>query len=186
MTGGTMEERQLHPGLLGAWTFVEEVRQELLAAIRGLGPTQWVFRPSTKTWCIGEVVEHLLLSDVGSSKMVRKLIRGDYRNIPYPEGTRLWGVHLDRYPFGLLDAPRALAPGSPRDRTIVESELGMAHDRLRLELTQFQDDDPEALRSPDPATGEWFTLGGWVKLHAWHEKHHVEHIQRLMATAGLR
>jgi len=176
--------RDLHPGLIGAWGFAKEVRQELLAAIRGLSPIQWAFRPSTKTWCVGEVAEHLLLSDVGSSKMVRKLIRGDYRDIAFPEGTKLCGVDLDRYPFGSLDAPRVLAPTSLRDRAIVESELALARERLRLELGRFQGDDPEVLRSPDPATGEWFTLGGWVKLHAWHERHHAAQIHRLMATAG--
>ena len=179
-----MQGRQLHPGLLGAWTFVEEVRRELLATIRGLSPTQWAFRLNSKTWSIGEVVEHLLLSDVGSSKMVHKLIRGDYRNIAFPEGTKVYGVDLDRYPYGSLDAPRVLAPTSLRDRATVESELGLARDRLKLELGQFQGDDPEVLRSPDPATGEWFTLGGWIRLHAWHEKHHVAQIHRLMATPG--
>jgi hypothetical protein len=130
------------------------------------------------------VVEHLLLAEIGSSKMVRKLIRGDYRNLPFPAATSLCGLDLDRYPYGSLDAPRVLVPTSLRDRAIVESELAIARDRLRLELGRFHGDDPEVLRSPDPATGEWFTLGGWVKLHAWHERHHVAHVHRLMATAG--
>ncbi len=180
-----MEGRQIHPGLLGAWTFVEEARRELLAAIRPLSPLRWAFRPDAKQWCIGEIVEHLLLSDVGSSKMVRKLIRGDYRTVPFPEGAKVYGVDLDRYPYGSLDAPRILVPTSLRDRAIVESELALARDRLRLELGRFQGDDPETLRSPDPATGEWFTLGGWLKLHAWHERHHLTQIHRLMSTAGL-
>ncbi len=174
----------LHPGLRGAWTLVEEVRQELLTTIRPLSGIQWAFRPNSMRWCIGEVVEHLLLAEIGSSKMGRKLIRGDYKNIPFPRAARLCGVDLDRYPFGSLDAPRVLVPGSFRDRTIVESELATAHERFRRELGRFQGSNPEALRSPDPATGEWFTLGGWVKLHAWHEKHHIGQIHRLMPTAG--
>ncbi len=173
-----------HPTLRRAWTMVEDVRHELLETIRPVTDVQWTFRPDPRQWCIGEIVEHLLLAEIGSSKMARKLTRGDYRNTPFPEGARWWGVDLDRYPFGALDAPRVLVPGSPRDRTIVESELATAHARFRRELGRFQGSDPEALRSPDPATGEWFTLGGWVKLQAWHEKHHVGQIHRLMATAG--
>jgi hypothetical protein len=174
----------LHPGLTGAWTLADEVRRELLASIVGLSPIQWAFRPNPTTWSIGEIVEHLLLSEIGSSKMVRKLIRGDYANTPFPEGATLFGAGLDRYPYGSLEAPPALVPGSPRHRTIVESELASARERLRQELARFQGDDPEALRSPDPATGEWFTLGGWVRLHAGHERHHVGQIRRLMGTAG--
>lgn len=179
-----MQGKQLHPGLLGAWSLVEEVRHELLGAIRPLSGIQWAFRPDARQWCIGEIVEHLLLAEIGSSKMVRKLIRGAYQNVPFPEHARLCGVELDRYPFGSLDAPRVLVPGSLRQRTALGSELGVAHERFRSELAQFRGDDPEVLRSPDPATGEWFTLGGWVKLQAWHEKHHVSQIRRLMASAG--
>ena len=174
----------LHPGLTGAWALAEQVRRELLTAIRPLKPTQWAFRPGAGQWCIGETVEHLLLAEIGSSKMVRKLIRGDYQNVPFPKEARLRGVDLDHYPYGSLDAPRLLTPGPLRQWTDVEPALGTAHQRFRFELAQFQGDDPEALRSPDPATGEWFTLGGWVKLQAWHEKHHIAQIRRWMATPG--
>lgn len=189
--GGAQEERPMeggrdvHPGLAGAWTLAEEVRRELLTAIRPLNHGQWAFRPGTRGWCIGEIVEHLLLAEIGSGKMVRKLIRGDYKNVPFPTGVTLWGGDLDRYPYGSLDAPHGLVPGSHRDRTILEPELATARERFREEVARFQGDDPEVLRSPDPATGEWFTLGGWVKLSAWHEKHHVDQIRRLMAAAGL-
>jgi hypothetical protein len=174
----------LHPGLAGAWTLAEEVRRELLTTIRPVNGPQWAFRPAAMGWCIGEVVEHLLLAEIGSSKMVRRLIRGDYGGTPFPKGARLRGVDLDCYPFGPLDAPQVLAPGPLRTPTILELELATAHERFRSELAQFQGDDPEVLRSPDPATGEWFTLGGWVRLQAWHEKHHVGQIHRLMATSG--
>jgi hypothetical protein len=174
----------LHPGLTGAWTLVEEVRRELLTTIRLVNGPQWACRPDRVGWCIGEVVEHLLLAEIGSSKMVRKLIRGDYGATPFPNGARVWGVDLDRYPYGPLGAPHVLAPGPLRGLPILELELATAHERFRYELTQFQGEDPEVLRSPDPATGAWFTLGGWVRLHAWHEKHHVAQIHGLMATAS--
>ena len=176
--------RDLHPGLTGAWTLAEKIRRDFLTTIRPLSGPQWAFRPSVMGWCIGEIVDHLRLAEIGSSKMARKLIRGDYEGIPFPKGARLRGVDLDCYPFGPLDAPHVLVPGSLRGLAILEFELATARERFRLELAQFQGDDPEVLRSPDPATGEWFTLGGWIKLSAWHEKHHVGQIRRVMATAG--
>lgn len=179
-----MHGGQLHPGLLGAWAFAEEVRHDLLTTIRPLSGTQWTFRPGASRWCIGEIVEHLLLAEIGSSKMVRKLIRGDYRTLLFPKEARLWGANLDGYPFGPLDAPQGLIPGPLRERPVLESDLATAHERFRLELARLRGDDPEVLCSPDPATGEWFTLGGWVKLQAWHETHHVGQIRRLMAGAG--
>jgi hypothetical protein len=175
---------RLHPGLTAAWTLVEAVRSDLLATIRPVTAAQWTFRPTAGAWGIGDIVEHLLLAEIASSKMARKLIRGDYRNVPYPQDATLYGAELDRYPFGPLDAPAVLVPGAAREWPVVESELGPAHERFQSELAQFRGDDPEALRSPDPATAEWFTLGGWVKLQAWHEKHHLTQIRRLMASPG--
>ena len=76
----------LHPALQAAWDFAEQVRAALLETLRALTAAQWVFRPAARVWCIGEQVEHLLLAEIGSSKMVRKLIRGDYRAREVPVG----------------------------------------------------------------------------------------------------
>ena len=174
--------RDLHPALRVSWDFAEQVRATLLGIIRPLTAAQWVFRPAPPAWCIGEQVEHLLRAEIGSSKMVRKLIRGDFRAEHVPADTIPYTAALDRYPFGALEAPPALVPGPVRNREILEGELAEAHARFRTELAAFQGDDPEALRAPDPATGVWFTLGGWVKLQAWHEAHHLTRIQRIAAV----
>lgn len=178
--------QSVHPILVPAWEFVAEVRRHLLETIRPLTAPQWAFRADAKGWCIGQAAEHLLRSEIGSSKMARKLIRGDYRVLQLPEGAPLYTIDLDRYPYGRLDAPRDLAPGPLRDRADLERELAVAHERFRGELSRFQGEDPEALRSPDPATGVWYTLGGWVKLQGWHEAHHIAQIQRLIAAANVR
>lgn len=172
----------LHPGLRSGWDFAERVRAELLDAIGQLTPAQWTFRPAPGPWCIGEVVDHLLRAEIGSSKMARKLIRGDYRFQEVPPGATLHTGDLDHYPYGSLEAPQELAPGPVRERPALEQELAAAHGRFRRELEQFRADDPEALRSPDPATGVWFTLGGWVKLQAWHEARHLAQIRHLLAA----
>ena len=171
----------LHPVLLPGWTFAEAVRAELLGTLRRLTPAGWTFGRDAKAWCAGEVAEHLLHSEIGTSKMVRKLIRGDYRSLEIPRDARLYTVDLDRYPFDRLDAPANLTQGPVRERVEVEQELQGAHQRLRSELSRFQGDHPDVLRSPDPATGVWFTMGGWLKLQAWHEAHHIRQIQRLEA-----
>jgi hypothetical protein len=130
-------------------------------------------------------VEHLLRAEIGSSKMVRKLIRGDYAILELPAGATLYTTALDKYPYGRLEAPQVLIPGPIRDRGDLERELSAAHARFRLELERFRSEDPEALRAPDPATGVWYTLGGWVKLQAWHEAHHIDQIRRILTASGL-
>ncbi|MGH7395314.1 MAG: DinB family protein, partial [Candidatus Methylomirabilales bacterium] len=172
----------LHPLLQPAWGFAERVRSALLETLRPLTAAQWVFRFAARSWCIGELVEHLLLAEIGSSKMVRKLIRGDFRAQDLPARAVLYTAALDHYPFGRLEAPSPLVPGPIRERAALERALAETHARFRTELSAFRGDDPEALRAPDPATGVWFTLGGWVKLQAWHEAHHLTQIQRIAAA----
>lgn len=175
---------ELHPGLRAAWAIAERVRKELLETIGALAGGQWVFRCEPASWCIAEIVEHLLRAEIGSSKMVRKLIRGDYGSQEFPRGTTLFTAALDQYPYGRLEAPQVLVPGPIRDRGELEQELSAVHARFRMELEQFGGADPEALRSPDPATGAWFTLGGWVKLQAWHEAHHIGQIKGMLTAPG--
>ncbi len=173
----------MHPALRAAWEFAERVREELFQAIHLVTRTQWTFRPSVGAWCIVEVVDHLLRAEIGTSKMVRKLIRGEYGGQAIPTGATLHTKDLDRYPYGRLDAPRVLIPNPVREKSDLERELNLAHTRFRSELSMFREDDPEVLRSPDPATGTWFTLGGWVKLQAWHEAHHLAQIRAVMASS---
>ncbi len=177
-----MEPVALHPALLPCWQFADRVREDLLATIRPVSPAQWAFRAGTASWSIAQVVDHLLRAEIGSSKMARKLIRGDYRTSPLPAGATLYTAELDRYPYGQLTAPQELIPGPARDRGELERELGVAHARFRTELERFLGKDPEELRSPDPATGDWYTLGGWLKLQAWHEAHHISQIRRILAA----
>lgn len=175
---------ELHPGLRAGWEFAEKVRKELLEAIASVTAAQWALRCEAGSWCIAEIVEHLLRAEIGSSKMVRKLIRGDYGSQELPRGTTLFTAALDQYPYGRLEAPQVLVPGPIRDRGELEQELSAVHARFRMELEQFGRADPEALRSPDPATGAWFTLGGWVKLQVWHEAHHIGQIKGMLAAPG--
>ena len=172
---------ELHPALQEAWVFIEKAREELLQGIQPVSVAQWNFYPVGGGWSIAQVVDHLLRAEVGTSKMVHKLIRGSYASQVVPVGATLRTGDLDRYPYGRLAAPSGLVPGLIRDRPEIEHELGIAHARLRSELSIFQGEDPEALRSPDPATGDWFTLIGWVKLQAWHEIHHITQIRTIMA-----
>ena len=172
----------LHPGLRTAWQFAEKTRGELLQTIRPLTSAQWTFRRDAGAWCVADVVEHLLRAEIGSSKMVRKLIRGDYRGQAPPASATLYTAQLNRYPYERLDAPASLIPGPVRDRSEVEPDLDVAHERFRTVLAQFHGDDPESLQSPDPATGVWYTLGGWVKLQAWHEAHHIAQIRGITAS----
>lgn len=160
----------------------ETTRRELLAILAGPQPAGWDARPSGGGWTMAEHVDHLVRSEVGTSKMVRRLIRGDFAGIEKPPGARLHDSRLSLYPYDRLVAPAGLVP-TPRPLDEALTDLDAAHRRFGEELERFQGLDVDALACPDPASDVWFTLGGWVRLQALHEAHHMVQIRALLATS---
>jgi DinB superfamily len=114
--------------------------------------------------------------------MARRLIRGDFAGAARPQGARVFDSTLAAYPYGQLPAPDGLVPSS-RPLPDARDELDSVHRRFREELARFEGPDIDALAAPDPATGVWFTLGGWVQLQALHERHHVGQIRAALEAA---
>jgi hypothetical protein len=166
----------LHSRLREPWAACEAVRSELLAVLERVPGERW-FTQEAGRWSVAHQANHLLLSEVGTSKMVRRLIRGDFEGVVRPDGATLYDSMLAVYPFGPTTAPSFLEPRGVAGADEALRKLDEAHGRFFEELQRFQADDPDALASPDPASDFWFTLGGWVRVQALHEAHHLEQIR---------
>ncbi|MEW6733881.1 MAG: DinB family protein [Acidobacteriota bacterium] len=171
---------QMHPTLQLAWQHCEEVRQELLVVLHKVTATDWLRRPTPTTWTIAEQVDHLIRSEIGTSKMSRKLIGGAYNGAKHSIGAKFFTAALDIYPYGPTMAPQELVPTVDLPFSEAFNTLATTHRRFYQELTALDGGDPELLESPDPATGVWFTLGGWIQLQALHEAHHLQQIIKLL------
>jgi hypothetical protein len=166
----------LHPKLLAPWELCESTRRRLLASIGSIPAASWKERPREGTWSPAEHADHLHLSEVGTSKMVRKLIRGDFASLSRPQTATLYDSRLDAYPYSPLPAPDVLSPFG-RDPGEVVALLDASHRRLAEELSRYDGEDPDEIGAPDPATAVWFTLAGWVLLQALHEGHHIDRME---------
>jgi DinB superfamily len=168
----------IQPGLRSSWSLCETVRADLLAALRSIPASQWARQPASGRWSVSQQADHLLKAEVGSSKMVRRLIRGDYEGLTRPSNAALYDSRLEAYPFGPVAAPPALKPEGLGPDEAYE-QLAAAHSRFLEELQRFAAADPDAIAAPDPASDLWFTLAGWVRVQALHEAHHVLQIRAL-------
>lgn len=172
------DDNGLEPGLRASWSLCETVRADLLATLGTVPASQWGRQPAPGRWNVAQQADHLLKAEVGTSKIVRRLIRGDYRNLTRPPGAALYDSKLDAYPFGPVAAPPALEPeGLAADEA--HEQLAVAHVRFFEELQRFATGDPDAIVAPDPASDLWFTLAGWVRVQALHEAHHILQIKEL-------
>lgn len=169
----------LQPGLRSAWSLCETVRADLLAALAAVPPGEWARQPGPGCWSVAQQADHLLKAEIGTSKIVRRLIRGDYRGVTPPPGAVLHTSTLEVYPFGPVAAPPALEPAG-LGAAEAHEQLAAAHARFHEELRRFAAGDPDALVAPDPASDVWFTLAGWVRVQALHEAHHVAQIRETL------
>jgi hypothetical protein len=165
--------------LADALELCETTRGELLSLLDRATPDQWPSRPRPDGWTVAEQFDHLVKSEVGTSKMVRRLIRGDFKHATRPWGVKIHDSSLTAYPYGRLDAPAVLAPTALRQEEATEL-LAATHARFLEEVRKFEGDDSDGPAAPDPASGEWFSLAGWVRLQALHEAHHIAQIRGLI------
>jgi len=172
----------MHASLSAPWGFCADTRAELLAVLAGPTPARWDARPSPDSWTLAEQVDHLIRSEIGTSKMARRLIRGDFREMKRSPEALFYDSSLEHYPYGRLAAPAGLVP-APLPREEATAQLAAVDRRFAEELERFQGPDADTLAAPDPATGVWFTLGGWVRLQGWHEAHHLLQIRALLGVA---
>jgi hypothetical protein len=169
----------MHETLVPGWRHVERARAALLAAVEPVPADAWSRRGPASGWTLAQQLDHLLKSEIGSSKIARKLIRGDFGGLTRPADTRLFDSKLDVYPFPPSEAPAVLVPAPAGGKELLLSELRSTHQRFQEELARFAGPDPDALCSPD-VSDFWFTLGGWVRVQALHEEHHLRQIQRML------
>ena len=171
----------LHRGLVAPWEACETVRRELLSVFGEAPPSLWSAAPAEGGWSLARQLDHLRLSEIGTSKMARRLIRGDFAGLTRPREAKLYDSTLAAYPYEALGAPAGLQPGEPAFAEAIE-QLAAVHQRFFEELGRFQGQDPDGPAAPDPATGVWFTLAGWVRLQALHEAHHLRAVRTRLAS----
>ena len=174
----TKGRSSLQPGLRSPWSLCETVRADLLATLRAVPPSHWARQPGSGRWSVAQQADHLLKAEVGTSKIVRRLIRGDYQSFTRPPDATLYDSRLDAYPFGPAEPRRACSLRAGVPARLYE-RLAAAHARFFEELQRFATDDPDAIVAPDPASDLWFTLAGWVRVQALHEAHHILQIKEL-------
>jgi hypothetical protein len=170
----------MHLSLKAPLEACEKTRRELLAVFARAAPEIWETRLDGQGWSLAEQLDHLIRAEVGTSKMARKLIRGDFRGVARSHDASLFDSTLHSYPYGRLPAPAPLVP-SRLPFEDARPQLVATHERFLEELGRFGGPDADGLAAPDPDTGVWFTLGGWVRVQALHEAHHISQIRALLA-----
>jgi hypothetical protein len=81
---------------------MEEKRERIAALLRPLSQAQLDFQPDPNSWSIGQVAEHVALSERGLLDIVKSLLQG-------PAGRRVLEVSYDQLPLTIQGIPNSVA-----------------------------------------------------------------------------
>lgn len=181
------EVRQwVSPVMRSIWQRNDAVRAALLADVRDLTEAQAAFRPAEGRWSIGEILDHLCLSERNISRTLSRIFQqaagmGLVRDAGAEE-VSLPAIDETRYrePAG---APESVMPLPDRPLERLLAGLEESRDRLR-EVSARADG-----RMVGRLTMEHFQLGAldfyqWLLVEGAHEEKHAEQIRRLKADPG--
>jgi hypothetical protein len=175
--GGTW----ITPALRDLWLANDAARTALLQEIRGLSDGQLAFQPEPRRWSIGEILDHLCLSERSLARTISKILQqaagrgeiGPPEVMPPPVAQ----IDLALYnkPAG---APESALPSPNRPLERMLTDLTESRQRM-IEITRRADG-----RVVGAVTLRHFQLGElgfyqWLALAGAHEAKHLAQIRRI-------
>ena len=169
-----------------ALNFLEESRQEFLAAIDGVSEGQWKWKPAPERWSVGETAEHIVLAEAMLFATVKQALAAS-PNPSWEEQTKGKTELLERVlapRLGKAQAPEAIVPRSG----LTLEQVRERFETQRAEIVKFarETDAPlkeHTVQNPFPVFG---TLNAyqWLIYAPLHTERHDKQIAEVKATAG--
>jgi len=167
-----------------ALKWLEDSRQEFLAAIDGVTEQQWKWKPSPDRWSVGEVAEHIVIAEASQFANVEKAISSS-PNPAWEQQTkgkteRLEAVLAPR--LGRVQAPEAIVPKG--EMTLAEVKERFEKQRIRIVKFARETDAPLKQYTMDNPFFGTLNAYHWLIYAPLHTMRHDKQIAEVKATAG--
>jgi DNA-binding MarR family transcriptional regulator len=176
----------LPPKLAALWNEIEEARSLTLGMAHELSDGEFLLRPGNGEWSAADILEHLLIAETGTSKVIRKMIKEKGALLsPYPDDDSVLTVRPLRISREKVDrAPEAALPKGGVGKKELFEQAAECRARTRISLEMLSRFDPRGAEFPH-------AIFGPLNLYEWpcvlvlgHEKGH--HGQLAEILRGLR
>ncbi len=165
------------------WSDMESVRAELVKESEGLSQAQADWRVSDEEWSVGEILHHLILAEVGTGKLVSKLLKEAPQPVPpFPPDLKGF-TPLPPPPPGPARAPEVIYPERGHALEGLIADLRKTRERSRQAVERLAGVDPRVFKWRHPAFGE-LDLAQWWLLHVRHESDHLRQLRGVKAANG--
>ncbi len=166
--------------------WLEESRQEFLAAIDGLSAEQWKWKAAPRRWSVAETAEHVVLAEAALFGNVRKAVSSP-PNPAWEEKTKGKTELIERVMaprLGKAQAPESLVPQGG----MTPAQVRQRFEKQRAEIVKFATETQVALK--EQTADHPFPVFGTLNAYQWliytplHTMRHDKQIAEVKATAG--
>lgn len=164
---------------------MEENRRITLGMVAGLSDAEFVRREEGE-WSIAEILEHLVLAETGTSKVIRKMLKENSGRLPaYPDDDTVIAVReTGRSREPMTEAPEVAHPKGSHGKEEILRLAAQAREATRTSLEMLAGADPRSAEFPHP----YF---GIMNLYEWphriireHERQHHPQFERILRRLG--
>ena len=167
------------------WDGMEENRKITLGMVSGLSEVEFVRREGGE-WSVAEILEHLVLAETGTSKLIRKMLKESAGRLPaYPADDSVLTVReAGRSRERMTEAPEAAHPKGSYGKEEILRLAARVREETRETLTMLAASDPRGVEFPHPFFGS-MNLYEWPhRIIREHERQHHPQIERILRRRG--
>jgi len=172
----------LPPKLAALYGEMEKVRGETLSAVSGLTEEEFS-RKLGGEWSAAEILHHILMAEIGVSKVIRKVIKSAAGSLPpYPADDTVLEVRKPEKPLAAYQAPAAVRPENPPGKADLLRLARETREQTAVSFSMLATVDPRAATFPHPLFGADPNLYEWPALTVlMHERDHQGQLRELLA-----
>lgn len=165
------------------WDELTAARAEVLREVEGLSQHQADWKPGEQDWSVGEIVHHVTIAEIATSKLTTKLAReaeAARALVPFPPELTAFEP-LPPWPPGPQEAPPIVWPQHGKPIGELLDAIAATRERSRASIETMATLDPRRLRFKHVRLGE-LDLAQWWALQARHDRLHLAQIRDVKAS----
>lgn len=167
------------------WEGMEENRRITLGMVAGLSDAEFVHREGGE-WSVAGILEHLVLAETGTSKLIRKMLKENRGKLPpYPADDTVLAIRETARPGErMTEAPEVARPKGSLGKEEILGLAAQAREGTRASLEELAGADPRSVEFPHPFFGS-MNLYEWPhRIIREHERQHHPQIEWILRSLG--
>jgi len=160
---------------------MNENRKAVLDLVAGLSEEEFLARAEGE-WSVGEVLEHVILSETGTSKVIRKVLKENAGRLPpYPADDSVLAVRPFHGPSEEgRKAPESALPKGTMGKAELLEQAALCREQTLRSIAMLAEVDPRSGEFPHVAFGSMNLYEWAVLIVLGHQRQHLRQVAEIV------